>query len=289
MNKKILVLCEILFIIGASVFYFVKEVVPDLKEEFGSSDTLIKTDYYENMIELEIDEIVDFSLVINKEKKIYHLMFFDKNSVCLYNKNIENKSIEDGMLEIIKILISNNYLGANSIIKVTRYADFYYEEFKECLITVLREFNLDTNLIENIKTLGEKCEELRLNSNGQEAELLRDMDYYSKEFPRAFSGEVVAASEMINDDNSKSFTNNVYLKIEEYVNKNKLNTLARGNTELIINMIAADKDGKYYPSANSWYYVENGKVYAYIEIIDNNEKYGYCYKGSIDLNTKGEC
>lgn len=290
MNKKILVLCEILFIIGASVFYIVKEVVPDLKKEFGSSDTLIKTDYYRNMFEIKIDNNINFGLIVNEDKQIYHLMFFDKNAACLYNQNIENSSIDKGLLEVIKLLIENDYLKSDSLIKLTHYESYYYGEFKKILTAVLEKYKLNVNLIENSSTLKEKSEELGLSSNGEDMEILRDMDYYSKEFTRGYSGESSKnTSDILNEENSKTFTNNVYRKIEDFVVNNKIAVLDKNNTELVITMLAADDENKYYPSGNSWYYVNGGKVYAYIEIIDKDKKFGYCYKGSIDLSTKGEC
>lgn len=290
MNKKILVLCEILFILGASIFYIIKEVVPELKEEFGSSDVLIKTDYYKNMVEFKIDNATNFGLVINEDKEIYHLMFFDKNSVCLYNQNIENSSVDKGLISIVKLLIENDYLKSDSIIKLTKYDNYYYDEFKKTLFDVFKKYNLNIKLIENNSSLKQKSEDLRLDSKKSDEEILRDMDYYSKEFPREYSNKSIKKAELvINGENSKSFTNNVYKTIEDYVSKKGITVLERNNTELVISMIPADSEEKYYPSGNSWYYVNGGKVYAYIEIIDNNKKYGYCYKGSIDLNVKGEC
>jgi hypothetical protein len=55
-------------------------------------------------------------------------------------------------------------------------------------------------------------------------------------------------------------------------------------------MIPGDDEFKYYPSINSWYYVKDKKVYAYIEfVISDNKVKGYCYNGSIDLVKEGVC
>ena len=53
--------------------------------------------------------------------------------------------------------------------------------------------------------------------------------------------------------------------------------------------IPADEKANYYPNANSWYYIKEKKLYAYIEFGESNNKYGYCYKGSIDSIYEGEC
>ena len=65
--------------------------------------------------------------------------------------------------------------------------------------------------------------------------------------------------------------------------------MGKDNTSLIIQVIPADVDGKYYPSSNSWYYIQNGKIYAYIEFSEENKIYGYCYQGTIESRSKGVC
>ena len=54
-------------------------------------------------------------------------------------------------------------------------------------------------------------------------------------------------------------------------------------------MIPADDSETYYPTDNSWYNVKEGKIYAYIELQNKTELYGYCYNGTIDKNYEGKC
>ncbi|MCI8459928.1 MAG: hypothetical protein HFE81_00895, partial [Bacilli bacterium] len=84
MEKKIFVVFEIVLIIGASLYYVFKEVIPEYKSSMGSSDRFIKTSEYKNMFEFNIDNNVNFALVINEAKNIYHIMFFNDKSSCLY-------------------------------------------------------------------------------------------------------------------------------------------------------------------------------------------------------------
>lgn len=292
MKKKLLIILEILIIIGASLYYILKEVIPEYKSSIGSSDRFIKTSDYKNMIEFNIDNKVNFALVINEEKKIYHIMFFNEDAVCLYNKNIENSSISDGFNKITQLLIENGYLTSNSIIKVTKYDDYYYDEFKSSLSLILTKYKLNTNFIEDSSTLNVKADVLELNVNmeADNESILRALDTYSKEFCRIEKNVSKKDSKQeLDEGSSRKYINNVYKKIEDYINKNNISFLDRDNTELVINMIPADNNLEYYPSSNSWYYVSDGKVYAYIEIIDNDKSYSYCYNGSIDLSKKGEC
>ena len=96
MEKKIVVILEILFIIGAFFFYTFKEVIPDYKKSIGSSDKFINTEVYNKMYEFNIDNKINFSIIIDENNKIYHMFFFDKESTCLANKNIENNKLEEG-------------------------------------------------------------------------------------------------------------------------------------------------------------------------------------------------
>jgi len=290
MEKKIIFILEILLIIGASIYYIIAEVLPEYREKFGSSDTFLKTDDYKNMIEFKIDKTVNFSLLLNNQKKIFHIMFFDKNSICLYNKDIENKDVDIALEEVIKILIENDYLKSSSIVSITRYDDYLYDYFKNILIVTLEKYHLNTNILEDKSSLMEKATELELKPIKDQKKILSNMDYYSKEFPRSLNTVSNNNDDIILSENtSKRVTNSVYKKIEEFVLKNDIKYLDQNNTDLVISLIPADSTGKYYPSSNSWYYVKDGKVYAYIEIIDNNKSYSYCYRGSIDLVTEGEC
>ena len=127
-----------------------------------------------------------------------------------------------------------------------------------------------------------------------EADALRNIEYYSKEIVRHtnVSKNYNSSSDdniILDDSSSKSLSNSVYKSIEKYIRENNISNLERGNQELIISMIPADSSLKYYPSDSSWYYVSNGKIYAYIEFRDNSNSYGYCYSGSIDLIKNGVC
>lgn len=292
MEKKLFVVFEIIVIIGVSLFYVFREVIPEYKKNMGSSDNFIRVSEYKNMIEFDIDNKVNFTLVINEEKKIYHIMFFDNNSICLYNKNIENKSISDVISKVVQELIENNFITSNSITKITRYDDYCYSEFINNLNFEFSKYNLNTNFIEKVSNLKEKAEMLGLNTSldANDENILRLIDNYSKEIVRNSKNKTHDNGTLIlNEESSKKYSNNVYKKIEDYIKKNNISNLDMNSTELIISMIPADENLKYYPSSNSWYYVKNGRIFSYIQIIDGDKSYSYCYRGSIDLVKKGEC
>lgn len=292
MERKILVVIEIVVILLFSIIYIFKEVIPEYKNNIGSSDRFINTSDYKNMFEFNIDNKINFSLVINEEKKIYHIMFFEENAVCLYNQKIENKDLESGLTDMLKILINEGYLNSLSTIKVVRYDNYYYDNFKSILLSLLSRYNLNTNIIESSNSLSDKGIELNIDISTDNEKMLKNIDNYSKEFPRDKKNNVGKKDDdnvSLSETSSKKYSNNVYKKIEKYVKENRVNYLEVGNTSLVISMIPTDDNLKYYPSNNSWYYVKEGRVYAYIEIADKSKVYGYCYNGSIDLIKKGEC
>ena len=55
MKEKVVIILEIVFILGAFLFYIIKEEIPELKRQYGSSDKIINTKRYQNMIEINID------------------------------------------------------------------------------------------------------------------------------------------------------------------------------------------------------------------------------------------
>jgi len=293
MEKKLTIALEIILLIVISTFITIKNVIPEYKSSIGSSDGFIKTKLYKNMFEVNIDNNVRYAYVIDENSNVYHMLFFDMNSTCLYNKNLEKHSVSDAVLESVKILIENDYLKNTSKITITKYDDFYYNSFIKIFKSCLNKYGISTNIITNSNALEKLCEEFELDYSESNEYALKELDIYSKEFTRvkknSISDKSSDSTEYIREDNAREYTNNVYKKVKRYILDNKITSMDKYDNRLSISSIPADKDLKYYPSPNSWYYVKDGKLYAYIEIIDNGTSYSYCYNGSIDLNKNGEC
>ena len=296
MEKKLTIIIEVVVFIVVAIVFTVKNVIPEVKGSIGSSDGFIKTGLYQNMYEINIDNNIRFSFVLDENGNVYHILFFDMNSTCLYNKNLEKNNLNDVLLNSVRILIEDDYLKNTSLISVTKYGDYYYDEFMNSFKSSLKKYGINSEFIVSTNTLKELCSELDIEDNDDNTDdiRLKELDLYSKEITRVIKNNIShkdddSNSEYIRIDNAREYTNNVYKKIEKYILSNNIVNLDRYDNRLPITSIPADKDLKYYPSPNSWYYVKDGKLYAYIEIIDNGTSYGYCYNGSIDLNKKGEC
>ena len=85
------VILVFLLIIGSLIF----KVIPEYKETQGSSDKFITTDKYTDIVEITINNKPNFALVI-EDKIISNILFFDQESICLYNQNIEGSTIKEG-------------------------------------------------------------------------------------------------------------------------------------------------------------------------------------------------
>ena len=285
MENKIVVILEIIIVFGLFIFYILTEAIPDYKKSIGSSDKFINTEAYEKMYEFNIDNKINFSIIIDKNNKIYHMLFFNRDSAFLANKNIENNELEKGIKKIYVYLLEHNLLNSTSNIDIIKYNDKTNDIYNVVSkLNNLYNINAVVNISES--TIKNKVSELKLDVREEES-YLKDLDLYSKEFIRLSKNIVLSEAEILS---FKNLSDNVYAKISNYISMNGITDLSIYDTTLVINMIPADDEFKYYPSINSWYYVNDKKVYAYIEfVIDDNNIKGYCYNGSIDLVKEGVC
>ena len=97
MKKYVTVIFEIILIIIMLIVITIKDVIPDVRSQYGSSDRILNPNKCVNMIEFKVDDNIDFAILIDKNSKIYHILFFENDSYVLYNRNIENNSLDIGL------------------------------------------------------------------------------------------------------------------------------------------------------------------------------------------------
>lgn len=281
MNKeKIYFISKILIIVLLVILYYVFIGIPEYKNSMGSSDKIIDKDNYYDMLEFKLNNL-DFALIVDKNMTINHIFFFTEGTICLYNKNVENRKLDDGLEEVIKILIEKDILKNNSYLQVVTYENKALVEFKKALEKVVNKYSLILNTTYSKMSLIDKVSELDLKDNNNS---LLALDLYSKNIISVYDEESDKKygdennENIVTDEDSFDYAYNVYLKIEKYYLTNK-------DSSLDITLIPADNSGNVFPSKESYYKIENGKIYAYIK-IDN---YDYCFLGSIDNYKKGVC
>lgn len=285
---KIEFILTILLIIGVLIFKF----IPEYKKSLGSSDSFLDTKNYDGIVEIKINDQPDFILITERDY-ISAILFFDKKALCLYNQNIENKTIEEGINIIVEQLIKNNYLQSGSTITFAKYTDNSYQRVQAAFKNKLQALKVTVTYAEIQLTLKDKAASLGIEDSNPE-ELLRKLELYSKEIIRydknnvsEYEDPVIEAD--LTETTSKELTNNIYRKLEEYAAENKITNQATTSTTLPITLIPATSDGTLFPDATSWYYIKDSKVYAYISLTSNNQTFSYCYQGSIDAYKKGQC
>ena len=283
MEKKLTIIFEIVFVLVLIGYYIIKVMLPEYREKYGSSDTFLRTKNYNNLYEMKIDNNVHFAFVLNDKKQIYHIFFFNKEAKVLYNRGIENHSIEDALHKAIALLVERDYLKEDSVILLTRYGEENYSEFLTSLQSNLEEYHIGKNIIEKQHSLEQLAQELKIDGNNN-TEILRNLDYYSKEVVGFLTEEVD-----IQDTDFLEYSKSVYQKLNHYVEEKNIDSFDRDKAPYPIQMIPADQGGEYFPTGNSWYSYQDGKMNAYIEFMKDNERYGFCFQGSIDSYKKGEC
>ena len=283
----------VIFLVLALYSYLVS--YPEFKNKIGSSDTFINTNEFKDMLEININDKINFSLVINEENNVYHLFFFENMSLMLYNKNIENTSLPTALKQIINILYTNDSLPNKSSIKLISYTDITSKDtlklVQKTITQELSSLSLQPTITTTTMTLEDKFHQLGINYETKMTENLTNLDLYSKEL---YNNKNTTTSEdntniTITESTIRNYMYNVYLKIEQYTVKNNIINQEINQSNLLISNIPADAEGKIYPTSESWYYVKNGAIYAQIKLNINKKEYTYCYQGGVDKYKKGEC
>ena len=292
MKEKYKIALRILLVIIIMICAFIIEVFPNYQKSQGSSDSYIDIKNYTDIVEIKINNNPNFALVIT-QYKISNILFFDYESLCLYNKDIEGTNIEEGIPKIIELLIENSYLESGFTVTITNYKEKSYERTKQVILDNLQKQELIINLSENKSSIKLKAKSLNIKEE-DESLLLRQIELTSKEYVRRYKNDISyqktpLPKENITQDNSKEYTDAVYRKIENYMHTNSVENQDISNTTLQITKIPANINGTLFPDDTSWYYIKNRKVYAYISITIKNTSYSYCYQSSIDDYKKGPC
>ena len=275
MEKKIIIILEVLFVIVLSCYYTIKEVIPQYKEKFGSSDSFILFDQYDNLFEINISNGAHFTLAYNKKGKIFHIFFFNEESFVLYNQNIENLSLDKALDKIFYILKNNGF--HNQTITVTYYEEEGYSSFKKKINELL---NNPSNYIENKDSITNLAKRLGIDSD-KDSSIIRELDFYSKEIIKDIKDR-----KSYDDSYYEEQADSIYNRLNDYIMKQEIDELDKDKVIYPIQIIPSDRDDKLFPNGDSWYYVKDKKVYAYIEFSNSN---GYCYLGSINDKRRGGC
>ena len=274
MKKQYLIEVAITMILLVGVVLF--KFLPEYRQEYGSSDSLIYTDL-SRLVEIKIDG-VDFGYAYNDENKVRAIIFFNNNSTVLYNKNIENLSIDEALTKSLDILYNDKMIRENSIISIIKYQEdnIDYKTIIEKNLTNKINYSYEEQL-SSLNTIKE-----RFNISEEDtSRIIYKLVLQSKE---------VARSAKNNDKTSyKEYTDNVYRQLVKYKDTNNIYAEEKDNHTIDISLIPADEDLTMFPTPNSYFYINEGMVFAYIEIDIEGNIISYCYNGNINNYDEGVC
>lgn len=274
MKKQYLIEVAITMVLLVGVVLF--KFLPEYRQEYGSSDSLIYTDL-SRLVEIKIDG-VDFGYAYNNENKVRAIIFFNNNSTVLYNKNIENLSIDEALTKSLDILYNNKMIRENSIITIIKYQEdsIDYKSIVDNNLTNKINYSYDEQL-SSLNTIKE-----RFNISEEDtSRIIYRLILQSKE---------VARSSKNNDKTSyKEYTDNVYRQLVKYKDTNNIYNEEKDNHTIDISLIPADEDLTMFPTPNSYFYINEGMIFAYIEIDIEGNIISYCYNGNINNYDEGVC
>ena len=274
MKKQYLIEVAITMVLLVGVVLL--KFLPEYRQEYGSSDSLIYTDL-SRLVEIKIDGI-DFGYAYNDENKVRAIIFFNNNSTVLYNKNIENLSIDEALTKSLDILYNKKLIRENSIITIIKYQEdsIDYKSIVDNNLTNKINYSYDEQL-SSLNTIKE-----RFNISEEDtSRIIYRLVLQSKE---------VARSSKNNDKTSyKEYTDNVYRQLVKYKDTNNIYNEEKDNHTIDISLIPADEDLTMFPTPNSYFYINEGMIFAYIEIDIEGNIISYCYNGNINNYDEGVC
>ena len=283
-NEKIQYIIYTLIVLGILIYLIITKGIPTFKNTFGSSDSIINPNKYANLVDINVNDKISLGVILDKNKKVYHLFFYEDNSTIFYNQNIEDNNLDKGLDLIVSKLIEKDYLKENYNLKLTKYNIKYYNEFKKSLNKALNKYHVKVNIIEEDNTIEQLANSLELNYSDDTRALL-EIDLLLKDS----TSKDIKEEKKIDNKDIKKYSNNIYIKIEKYKDNNNIINEERDKTKLDITTIPGDNEGRIIPSSDSYYYIKDSKVYAYIKLTIDEKVYDYCYNGSIDEYKEGMC
>lgn len=296
MKKKILlytieVLLILLVITGLAIFKY----YPEYKKTLGSSDGKFIYENYKSAVEIQIPTGPNYIVIVDKKNKISNIFFENLESFVLYNQEIENKPIYQAIAKMMEKLQEANYLSQS--ITVINYNnqetyDAIVEEINKSLIT----YGSTTTLIKKTTTLEQKAKELELTYTDETsfwaAIALKSSDLisYKRNNVSKKNKESTTIEEKGMDlETARTYANNIYQKLQVYVANKSIKNQQRDDPTMPIQLLPADNAGTIYTTTDSWYYINDYKIYAEISFENQNQTYSFCYMGSLEHQQKGKC
>lgn len=285
-NKIIIILFIILVIIGISIFGVYK-TFNKYATKLGGNNSL-DLENYNTAVEIDCD--ANFILLLNNDLVVSNILYLNDQSVdSLYNKGIEKKVLNEAIQSIMENLNNKSLFTNTNFITITSYGDFSsFDNMINLINDKLTEYGVNKKVIINNKTLKTKITELDLVYKNDDKKDLKTLYYYSLDVISKYQ-KVAKNNQNLNIQNINDYALNLYNKLLIY-GKNIQTQAVDDKNGIDITTINAteDYDNELYATKGSWYYIENGLVYAYINFEYDDKNYEYCFMGNSSY-TEGRC
>lgn len=286
-KEKIINLLEIIAVIVIVVLVVGNFIYKNYFAKMGTSSNSIDTSTYQGLIEVDLSSNPKFMLVINKSNKVSNIIFLNSSALVLKNKSIENNTMDKAINKIVEILNNKKYLDNTNITLVNYGYDEIYNNIKTLINKNLVIYGSNSAIIDSSDNLEERVKKLNINATNI-SDILMQLSYYSKVIILNGDKSTNTSSNTSSDSSSAlAYTQNVYTTLSKYAQT--IEKQDKDSSKLLISTVPGDSNNSYYPNSNSYYYIDNYTVYAYIEFSINNNNYGYCYNGSINNYKEGKC
>lgn len=277
MKKKIIIILIIVSIVSllAMGYIYYNIVLSNLNGN-------IKLDTENYLTSVEVKSKSHFIIFINKNNKISNIIFLNGYSIkSLYKQNIEGKDISKGIELIVDKLKNNNEFNNNDTFQLIDYGNStIYNEIKTEFNKEFVIYGVNKNILDGESSLNEKLISLNYDISNNQNDNLKTLYNHSLNLINLYKNNNFEENQMKEDDFSL-YASNIYNKLLTY--KGDITTQEKNSqTGLDITTINAtgDYQNELYPSKDSWYYIENNQVFAYIKFNYNNKTYEYCFNGN---------
>ena len=280
---KIDKLLTVIIIIVVSVGitgYIIYDGINKTMKDAGLSN-VSKYKKYKAMIEFNVENGPDFSIVVNKNNKILNTLVFNDKAVPISKINIDNKNYKKSIDVILDELYKTNNIS-NKIV-VTSYDNYELTNtVVKSMENYFHKYSLDVNIETKESTLAAKAKTSKSSvKSNQKILILLSLS----------SSEIINNHKQEKVDNDsikyKKYSKEVYKKLEKYKTINNISNQEISDKRLNISDIPSSDN--IYPDSDSWYYINNNKIFAYIKYTFKEEKFDFCYNGSIKELREGVC
>ncbi|MBE6157311.1 MAG: hypothetical protein E7160_00735 [Firmicutes bacterium] len=281
-NKKILItiliITTIIIVIVGYTLYIIKEL---------GLDHINKYDNYNNMIEIKLDTGIDFAFILDKDNNIIQPLYLSKKTTILNLNKLESKNINTSINKVIKELVIKNKI--KNKLYIIEYNNQNLSSVLEKQITEeLIKNNIKTQIVKQTSTLQKRVKKLEINREDTKG-ILITLSLYSKNIANINNNDNPDEEIELTKENALEYSNTIYDKIRKYQISNNITDEDINNHKINIQQIPISSNNDLYPDQDSWYYIKDRKVYAYIKFSIGNISYSYCYNGTKENINEGEC